>query len=63
MSKPTARELEVLAAVRRLRSRKCAAAELGITDLTAAVHLKHLYRKLGARCSDDAARALGIPQD
>lgn len=44
-SEPTARELEVFAAFCRHRSRKIAAAELGISDQTAAVHLKHLYSK------------------
>ncbi len=45
MSQPTARQLEVFEAFRRLGSRKRAAAELGITDETAKVHLRHLYRK------------------
>jgi hypothetical protein len=45
MSEPTARELEVLAAFFRHGSRKMAAATLGITDQTAAWHLKRLYRK------------------
>jgi DNA-binding NarL/FixJ family response regulator len=42
---PTARELEVFFAFRRWHSRKLAAAELGISDGTAATHLKRLYRK------------------
>jgi hypothetical protein len=45
MSEPTARELEVLAAFIRHRSRKQAAAALGISDATAAWYLKRLYRK------------------
>ena len=45
MSDPTARELEVLAAFIRHHSRKLAAATLGISDQTAAWHLKRLYRK------------------
>lgn len=41
---PNARELQVWEAYCRHGSRKLAAAELGITDQTAAVHLRNLYR-------------------
>jgi DNA-binding NarL/FixJ family response regulator len=60
MSDPTARELEVLAAFVRHRSRKCAAAELGICDSTAAVHLRRLYARLGVHTRDEAAVSIDI---
>jgi DNA-binding CsgD family transcriptional regulator len=59
MSQPTARELEVLAAFLRHGSRKCAAAELGISDCTASATLAHLYAKLKVRSRSEAAIALG----
>jgi DNA-binding CsgD family transcriptional regulator len=60
MSDPTARQLEVLDAFIRHRSRKLAATELGIRDSTAAVHLRNLYVRLGVHTRDEAAAA--IPQ-
>jgi hypothetical protein len=61
-AEPTARELEVFAAFRHWRSRKLAAAELGISDGTAAVHLKHLYRKRPDLRAYPKINA-GIPQE
>jgi DNA-binding CsgD family transcriptional regulator len=63
MNAPTVRELEVFAAFYRTRSRKIAAHECGITDQTAAVHLRRLYRRIGVHSCDEAAEFLGvIPQ-
>ncbi len=63
MSEPTAREEEVYRAFRRHGSRKCAAAELGITDGTAKVHLRRLRRRLRQLGRDEAEYFGVIPQD
>jgi DNA-binding CsgD family transcriptional regulator len=63
MSEPTARQIEVLEAFRRHGSRKMAAAELGITDETAKVHLRRLRRRLRALGCRETDFVGVIPQD
>lgn len=63
MSEPTAREIEVLVAFRRHGSRKLAAAELGITDETAKVHLRRLRRRLRDLGREEADFVGVIPQN
>ena len=61
---PTPRELQVLAAFIRHRSRKLAAAELGISDQTAMVHLRKLYRRIGVHSLEEARCYFAvIPQE
>ena len=57
--KPTARELQVLAACMRLGSQKAAAHELGIAEQTVKNTTGHLYRKLHVSCAAQAAEVLG----
>lgn len=59
MSDPTARELEVLAAMLRRGSAKEAAHELGIATETVRNHASRLYLKLGVDSQSQAAIALG----
>jgi len=54
MTTPTPRELEVLRAVIRFRSRKEAAAALGISVNTVKRHLAAAYAAIGADCLLDA---------
>lgn len=64
MSEPTARQRQVLAAFLRHGSRKLAAAELGIADQTAMVHLRRLYQRTGTHSVEEAAEFLAvIPQE
>jgi DNA-binding CsgD family transcriptional regulator len=53
-AQPTARELEVLAAFIARRSRKAAAAELGISVNTVKTILARAYRKIDVDCVLDA---------
>lgn len=59
MTDPTARELEVFAAVCRLGSVKAAARELGLGENTVRTHLRVVYSKLGVSGRLAAAGALG----
>jgi DNA-binding NarL/FixJ family response regulator len=59
MSTPTAREIQVLAAVFRCGGAKCAAAELGLTPQTVETHVSRVLRKLHVESRDQAAIALG----
>ncbi|WP_271409886.1 helix-turn-helix transcriptional regulator [Pseudomonas sp. Q1-7] len=46
-NKPTPRESEIIACIRRGMSNKETARHLGISDKTVKVHLNHIYGKLG----------------
>jgi DNA-binding CsgD family transcriptional regulator len=57
----TARERQVLLLLALGCTQAEIAARLGISTHTVGTHVKHCYRKLGARCAAHAvARALGL---
>ena len=60
---PTARELELEDAIRRIGSRKEAAHALGIKDSTAAVHLRNLNRRRGTPGRRVLREDVVIPQE
>lgn len=51
----TARELDVLKAVTRGLSNKEVGRELGLAEVTIKLHLRSIFRKMGARSRSDAA--------
>ncbi len=51
----TARELDVLKAVTRGLSNKEVGRELGLAEVTVKLHLRSIFRKMGARSRSDAA--------
>ena len=55
MSDLTARELDVLKAVTRGLSNKEVGRELGLAEVTIKLHLRSIFRKIGARSRSDAA--------
>lgn len=59
MSKPTARQLQVLAVYLRQASCKAAAHDLGLSEQTVRNHLSRLYGRLDVQCASQAAIALG----